>query len=44
MAYRTSILAQLKYKSYTDWALLQELIIPHLDHKFFYPKGNRLGA
>ncbi|HQU97223.1 MAG TPA: DNA alkylation repair protein [Saprospiraceae bacterium] len=33
---RTSILAQLKYKSYTDWALLQELIIPHLDHKDFF--------
>ena len=33
---RTSILSQLKYKSNTDWALLQELIVPHLGHKDFF--------
>ncbi|HQN57615.1 MAG TPA: DNA alkylation repair protein [Saprospiraceae bacterium] len=37
---RTSILTQLKYKSGTDWEMLQDLIIPHLGHKdFFIRKG-----
>ncbi|HMY85035.1 MAG TPA: DNA alkylation repair protein [Saprospiraceae bacterium] len=37
---RTSILTQLKYKSSTDWEMLQQFILPHLLHKdFFIRKG-----
>lgn len=33
---RTSILFQLKYKSSTDWNLLQEMIIPQVSHTDFF--------